>query len=140
MFLFQMPLISTSPTSQHPPSHSLLSQLGGIVNPPDRFCHLEFDSTTGDYMYNYDTRQDYPSTAFIADILNERRIIPIFAIPPLKQSTYFNLRDTIRSAFIGNLADDEDDLLSEIERQYRVGCNETPSHGHQWLARLFPLT
>ena len=76
-------------------------------------------------MYNYDTRQDYPSTAFIADILNERRIIPIFAIPPLKQSTYFNLRDTIRSAFIGNLADDEDDLLSEIERQYRVGCSET---------------
>ena len=90
-------------------------------------------------MYNYDTRQDYPSTAFIADILNERRIIPIFAIPPLKQSTYFNLRDTIRSAFIGNLADDEGDLLSEIERQYRVGCNETLSHGHQCLARLPPM-
>jgi len=100
--------------------YALDGKLGGIVNPPDRFCHLEFDSTTGDYMYNYDTRQDYPSTAFIADILNERRIIPIFAIPPLKQSTYFSLRDTIRSAFIGNLADDEDDLLSEIERQYRI--------------------
>ena len=94
-------------------------QLGGIVDLPDSKCHLDPVSR----QYNFDARQDYPSSAYIATILNERRIIPIFAVAVGVAPMYQNLVNIIRSAFIGTFTPGSEDLLALIESQYQVNSN-----------------
>lgn len=110
-------IITPTPTPSLP--HTVLpltTQLGGIVDLPDGQCHLDPVSR----QYNFDARQDYPSSAYIATILNERRIIPIFAVAVGVAPMYQNLVNTIRSAFVGTFNPMSQELLALIERQYQV--------------------
>lgn len=110
-------------------------QLAGIRRQPDKQCHL--NASTGDYDYGaqvvrnerkrkgQETNiffyfQDYPSSTFLADVLNEGRIIPIFGVAPSYISVYNQLSNIIRSAFVGELASDGDNILNLISTQYRV--------------------
>lgn len=105
-----------SHTLPHTLTPTLTTQLGGIVDLPDGQCHLDPVSR----QYNFDARQDYPSSAYIATILNERRIIPIFSVAVSVERMYQNLVNTIRSAFVGTFNPMSQELLELIERQYQV--------------------
>ena len=96
------------------------SQLGGITERPDFQCHLD---SAGEYEYH--DRHDYPSAAAIADVLNENRIIPIFAVENNVRGVYDQLREVIRSAFVTTRTANSDDLLDIVVDQYRVSEHMT---------------
>lgn len=64
--------------------------------------------------------QDYPSSAFISNVLNDNRITPIFAASASVRPLYDGLSTIIRSAFIGQLSDNSENLIDLIREQYRV--------------------
>ncbi|XP_064385860.1 integrin beta-1-like isoform X2 [Halichondria panicea] len=95
--------------------YALDGKLGGLVAQPDAQCRL---SSTGEYE---DARlYDYPSSAFISDVLNDNRITPIFAVPSQVRSVYDGLAAAIRSASVGTLAADASDIITLVEDQYRI--------------------
>ena len=95
-------------------------QLGGITERPDFQCHLD---AAGEYEYH--DRHDYPSAAAIAEVLNENRIIPIFAVDNTVRGVYDQLREVIRSAFVTTRTPNSINLLNTIVTQYRVSDHMT---------------
>ena len=64
--------------------------------------------------------KDYPSSTLIAELLNEQRIIPIFAVEKKVREVYDQLSEIIRSAFVGEITSNLDILLELIRNQYTV--------------------
>ena len=96
------------------------TQLGGITERPDFQCHLD---SAGEYEYH--DRHDYPSAAAIADVLNENRIIPIFAVENNVRGVYDQLREVIRSAFVTTRTANSANLLETVVSQYQVSDHMT---------------
>ncbi len=70
---------------------------------------------------------DYPSSTLVSELLNERDIIPIFAVDQRVRSVYTGLRSIIRSAIIGELTDQANDLLTVVEEGYQASYHgESP--------------
>ena len=58
--------------------------------------------------------KDYPSSTLIAELLNEQRIIPIFAVENKVREVYDQLSKIIRSAFVGEITSNSDNLLEPV--------------------------
>lgn len=56
----------------------------------------------------------------IAEMLNDQRIIPIFAVAKSVTEIYGQLSEIIRSAFVGEISANADNLLELIRNQYIV--------------------
>ena len=56
----------------------------------------------------------------IAEMLNDQRIIPIFAVAKSVKQVYDQLSEIIRSAFVGEISASSDNLLELIRNQYTV--------------------
>ena len=72
------------------------------------------------HYYYYYYHKDYPSSTLIAELLNEQRIIPIFAVEKKVREVYDQLSEIIRSAFVGEITSNSDNLLELIRNQYTV--------------------
>ena len=70
--------------------------------------------------YSTSHLHDYPSAATIAELLNERTMIPIFAVPSAVTSVYTGLVGTIRSAFVETLSSNPDSIIEAVVNQYLV--------------------
>ena len=75
--------------------------------------------------YDYGDRHDYPSSAYIAKVLNENSIIPIFAVENDVRNVYDQLRDEIRSAFVATRTARSEDLLDLVVSTYTVRQRES---------------
>eukprot|EP00731_Ephydatia_muelleri_P018139 Em0011g179a len=87
--------------------------LAGLVNPPSLTCRL---SPSG--VYQDSELSDYPSAAVISQVLNEKRIIPIFAHIDTFATSYVALANRIKSAFLGKLLGNENNLPQVLSNTY----------------------
>eukprot|EP00731_Ephydatia_muelleri_P018130 Em0011g170a len=90
-----------------------LCELAGLVNPPSLTCRL---SPSG--VYQDSELSDYPSAAVISQVLNEKRIIPIFAHIDTFATSYVALANRIKSAFLGKLLGNENNLPQVLSNTY----------------------
>lgn len=95
---------------------ALDGRLAGIFRRPTAECRLDSVSN----LYEYGNETDYPSSYFLTEILNQNRIIPIFAVTNNVNEVYRQLAQIIRSAFVGEVTDESANLLSILRDQYRI--------------------
>jgi hypothetical protein len=93
--------------------YALDGKLGGITERPDFQCHLD-----GNMEYSYQNRHDFPSAAALAGVLNEKSIVPIFAVENNVRGVYDQLSDVIRSAFVTTRTANSDNLLEVLRSEY----------------------
>ena len=91
------------------------TQLGGITERPDFQCHLD-----GNMEYSYQSRHDFPSASALAGLLNEKSIVPIFAVENNVREVYDQLSEVIRSAFVTTRTANSDNLLEVLRSEYIV--------------------
>ena len=95
-----------------------VEKLAGITEKPDYQCHLDSNME-----YDYQGRQDFPSAAALASLLNEKSIVPIFAVENNVRVVYDQLSEVIRSAFVTTRTPNSDNLLEVVRSQYIVSKN-----------------
>ena len=93
--------------------YALDGTLAGLVNPPSLTCRL---SSSG--FYQDSETFDYPSAAIISQVLNEKRIIPIFAHTSTFAISYTTLANQIKSAFLGDLLGNANNLPQVLSNTY----------------------
>ena len=70
--------------------------------------------------YSYQNRHDFPSAAALAGALNDKSIVPIFAVENNVRGVYDQLSDVIRSAFVTTRTANSDNLLEVLRSEYIV--------------------
>ncbi|XP_072179655.1 integrin beta-1-B-like [Diadema setosum] len=94
-------------------------KLGGIVTPNDGKCHMR------DGMYTMADEQDYPSISRLSAAMQERSILPIFAIGkagPTKQDPYVFYEDLpqyFSEAVTARLSADSSNIVKLVKDIYR---------------------
>ncbi|XP_065180483.1 integrin beta-6-like [Sycon ciliatum] len=96
-------------------------RLAGIIRPHDGRCHL-VDSTT--YSENASRTLDYPSIALVRKVLEENRVITIFAVTEFAVPMYRALSERLPGSSVLVLSSDSQNavtiLREELARQISV--------------------
>lgn len=101
--------------------------LAGIVKPNDGLCHTEHNPSENKTMYTHSLLQDYPSMEQVKQLLSDKGIVPVFAIPrpaiPTIDSEmiaeYYNRTvSVILGGFAARLEEGSDNLIDVINEAY----------------------
>ncbi|PIK50527.1 beta-C integrin subunit, partial [Apostichopus japonicus] len=95
-------------------------KLGGIVMPNDGLCHT--DSVSG--LYTEATTQDYPSISQLSAMMEENRILPVFAIGKASATAqdpyvyYEQLKDFFHEAYAERLTQNSSNVVQIVKDVY----------------------
>ncbi|XP_064614128.1 integrin beta-PS-like [Liolophura sinensis] len=89
-------------------------KLAGIVMPNDGQCHLDDKG-----LYTEDLNQDYPSVGQMREIIREKKINVIFAIPRSYSQTYKGLSEVLEGSTVGTLSQDSGNIVELVRENYK---------------------